>query len=375
MGRKSYLGNIKWTSGSILQILRNERHCGDVLTRKTYTPNYRDHLAKKNRGQRPQSKYFDHHEAIVSRGDFIAVQRMLDNAKYGNRSILPKLRVIDGGKLKGFVIINPRWAGFGVQEYYLAAQSVRAEREDAAPQIQVKAGDFDFRGFEITRSEFLNPYRRPQVTFEEKRIRFSAECVQRFGAHNHVELLIDPINQRFALRSADEKNRNAVLLSKPSAKGFCPKSIPAAAFYGTLFNLFGWNVDYKYRIIGSLYEKDGEVVYIFDTKNSEAFLKSYVLAKEETISGGTTVLQPLAPLGKRIRAIPEAWAASFGKQFYRHELDLETLESQSKEDWKLRLEGRIFETGEKIRVTEFEELRSYIRKELSAVMSLEGPHE
>ena len=29
LGRKSYLGNIKWTSGSIVQILRNERHCGD----------------------------------------------------------------------------------------------------------------------------------------------------------------------------------------------------------------------------------------------------------------------------------------------------------------------------------------------------------
>lgn len=50
LGRKSYLGNVKWTSSGILQILRNERHCGDVLTRKTYTPNYLTHLAKKNRG-------------------------------------------------------------------------------------------------------------------------------------------------------------------------------------------------------------------------------------------------------------------------------------------------------------------------------------
>ncbi|WP_455581119.1 recombinase family protein [Dysosmobacter sp.] len=80
--RKSYLGNIKWTANSIVQILRNERHCGDVLTRKTYTPNYRNHLSKKNRGQRPQSRYFNHHEAIVSRDDFNAVQKMLDNAKY-----------------------------------------------------------------------------------------------------------------------------------------------------------------------------------------------------------------------------------------------------------------------------------------------------
>ena len=108
LGRKSYLGNIKWTSGSIVQILRNERHCGDVLTRKTFTQDYRSHRKLKNRGDRPQSHYFNHHEAIIRRDDFIAVQRMLDNAKYGNRSILPELRVIDSGVLKGFVSINPR---------------------------------------------------------------------------------------------------------------------------------------------------------------------------------------------------------------------------------------------------------------------------
>ena len=67
LGRRSYLGNINWTSGSIVQILRNERHCGDVYTRKRFTTNYRDHLTKKNRGERPQSKYFNHHKAIICR--------------------------------------------------------------------------------------------------------------------------------------------------------------------------------------------------------------------------------------------------------------------------------------------------------------------
>ena len=110
LGRKSYLGNINWTSNGIVQILRNERHCGDVLTRKTFTPNFRTHKAKKNRGQRPQSRYRNHHPGIVSRDDYIAVQQMLDNAKYGNKSILPEIRVVEDGVLKGFVTINPRCA-------------------------------------------------------------------------------------------------------------------------------------------------------------------------------------------------------------------------------------------------------------------------
>ena len=75
LGRKSYLGNIKWTSNAIVQILRNERHCGDVLTRKTFTLSYRTHKTAKNNGDRPQSRYKNHHEAIISRDDFIATQR------------------------------------------------------------------------------------------------------------------------------------------------------------------------------------------------------------------------------------------------------------------------------------------------------------
>ena len=154
--RKSYLGNIKWTSSSIIQILRNERHCGDVLTRKTFTPNFRDHKSRRNRGERPQSRYMHHHEAIISRDDFIAVQQMLDNSKYRNKAFLPELRVIESGIFKGFVIINPRWAAFRENDYFQAAQSVYDASEISEPsqppvpkevQVEVEAGDFDLRGF------------------------------------------------------------------------------------------------------------------------------------------------------------------------------------------------------------------------------------
>lgn len=377
LGRRSYLGNINWTSNSIVQILRNERHCGDVYTRKTYTPNYRDHLAKKNRGERPQSRYFNHHRAIVTRDDFIAVQRMLDNSKFGNKSILPELRVIDSGILKGFVTINPRWAGFKEAEYFGAAKSVYStldiEQESSSIeteeeyQFEVGAGDFDLRGFEITRSEFLNSGRRPSVTFGDKKIKFSMECIRKFKEKNYVELLLNPIERKFAIRPADKKNRNAVMISKVINANYYPREISSAAFSNTLFSLFGWNSDCKYRIIGSLYEQGNELAYIFDVINSEALFKPYVLSANESTEKGQVSIQPLTQYGKRIRAIPEEWATSFGKQFYLHELSLTALESQSEIDWKIRLEGQLYKTGKKIAVTEFDELKQYIRQELNGV--------
>ena len=101
----------RYRIGVYIRCFNQTRHCGDVLTRKTYTSNYRDHLAKKNRGQRPRSWYKDYHEAIVTRDDFAAAQKILDNARYGARQVLPVLCVIKKGSLRGFAVIHPHWAG------------------------------------------------------------------------------------------------------------------------------------------------------------------------------------------------------------------------------------------------------------------------
>ena len=43
------------------------------------------------------------------------------------------------------------------------------------------------------------------------------------------------------------------------------------------------------------------------------------------------------------------------------------LEAQSEDEWKLRIEGQLYETGKKLNVTGYEDLRIYIKNELSGV--------
>ena len=369
LGRKTYLGNVKWTSNSIVQVLRNERHCGDVLTRKTFTPNYLNHKARKNRGDRPQSLYRNHHEGIVSRDDFIAVQHLLNNSKYGNRSILPELRVIDSGLLRGFVTINPRWAGFKPSDYYQASASIHPPDEQQADaslpsSITLVPGDFDMRGFEIARSEFFDNYHRPYVLFQDKRIKFSTTCVRSFGKDNHVELLVNPVEMKFAVRTVAKSSRNAVVFSKLSDGKYQPRDIAGAAYVETLFQLFGWSPDLKYRIAGALFQTETESAYIFDVNDAEAFIKSYLLSGPKSTEQAKEPVQPLSVSGKRVRAVPEEWIGSFGKQYYLHQQSFPPVCDQSEEDWKIRMEGQLYETGQKLRVTGFDVLRDYICQEL-----------
>lgn len=340
-----------------------------MLTRKTFTPNYLNHKARKNRGDRPQSLYRNHHEGIVTRDDFIAVQHLLNNSKYGNRSILPELRVIDSGLLRGFVTINPRWAGFKPADYYQASASIHPPDEQQADaslpsSITLVPGDFDMRGFEIARSEFFDNYHRPYVLFQDKRIKFSTTCVRSFGKDNHVELLVNPVEMKFAVRTAAKSSRNAVVFSKLSDGKYQPRDIAGAAYVETLFQLFGWSPDLKYRIAGALFQTETESAYIFDVNDAEAFIKSYLLSGSKSTEQAKEPVQPLSVSAKRVRAVPEEWIGSFGKQYYLHQQSFPPVCDQSEEDWKIRMEGQLYETGQKLRVTGFDVLRDYICQEL-----------
>lgn len=372
LGRRSYLGNIKWTPSAIVQILRNERHCGEVLTRKTYTVSYRTHQVLKNRGDKPQSRYKKDHEAIVSREDFIAVQKMLDNAKYRNKSFMPELKVIKEGLFKGYVVIYPRWAAFNENDFMKASSGGYSDNDNPLLNqndeisVEVSAGDFDLRGFEVARTELFDNYGKPFISFSDKFLKLNTICTNAIAERNSIELLVNPITRKFAIRTTEKNNRQSVICSTKSNKKYQPKNIPMSAFYKTLYSLFGWNVDYNYRIIGTKYENGNDIAYIFDTANTEVFLKPYLISNCSEDDGYATY-KPLTPYGKRIKAIPEEWTSSFGKEYYLHEKSYEELNSQSEKDWKLRMEGQFIDTGSKINVTGFDELKAYISQELQGI--------
>lgn len=70
-----------WSYTIILRILRNEKYCGDLVQQKTYTPDYLTHQKKRNHGEVETVTIRDHHEPIISRKRFEAVQRELERRK------------------------------------------------------------------------------------------------------------------------------------------------------------------------------------------------------------------------------------------------------------------------------------------------------
>ncbi len=83
----------EWQNTVILRVIRNEKYCGDLVQKKTYTPDFLSHEKKYNRGQEEFVIIKDHHEPIISRELFEKANRILDakslsqegKAKYSNR--------------------------------------------------------------------------------------------------------------------------------------------------------------------------------------------------------------------------------------------------------------------------------------------------
>lgn len=311
-------GNTVWSPGSILQILQNERHCGDVLAHKTYTPNYLNHKSKKNMQNRPQYRKRNHHEAIISRDDFIAVQRLISNAKYGNKGLLPELKVIPEGVLKGFVSINPRWAGFKEDDYINASASVYNGTEQTSASsapVEVQSGDFDLRGYEIARSQFFDSTDRITVTFSQGDIRFSCPAVRRLES-TLVELLMHPQKRILAVRTAGKECRNAMQWSKKKSGISFPRGISGTAFLPTLYSLLGWKDDCRYRITGIKRGKGNDAILLFNLTEPEIFIPNDTVS---SLPESDTSVKPFTDSNRRnVRAYPPDWADTFGSNYYSH---------------------------------------------------------
>lgn len=366
-----------------MNVLQNERHCGDVKARKTYTPNYLDHKAKPNRQNRNQYYRRDHHEAIINRDDFITVQRLIQNQRYGHQGLLPQIHVIADGALKGFVEINPRWAGFTKQDYFDAVADILAE--DTKEQIDykdkpVQPGEFDLRGYEIARVQYFQSIDDLSVTFSYSEIQFSRQCTYKLNRPTTIEILFDPVNHLLAIRPVPPQDRHAITWASIYADRVQTKKINGSAFLPVLFDILGWNKNHRYRVRGVRRQRDQETVLMFDLQEIEMFIP---ISKDPVT--GATLKQPFelfdedtTPMTSRSKksllAYPAKWASSFGTGVYQHEQAREIVAIDRDGQWGINQTGTPYHTGEELHTSSEAELVEGINTILSTIKQ-EGTNE
>ena len=358
--RKTKKNNTKWSPQSILNILQNEKPSGAVIGRKTYTPHYLDHKARKNHGQRNKYEVEDHHERIISRDDFIAVQCLISKAKYNGRSFFPELKVIPSGALKGFVSVHLQWPGFSADHYRAASASVYAEADAPPPEpVEVKArpGDFDLRGFEVVRAQFLNTANKLCVTFSATHLWFGVECIRKFDKTFYVEMLLHPKEQLFAVRACSKNSKAAVKWAKFESDNYGSRAICGTVYLSAVYDLCGWNRTFNYRLCGVHREKDGESLLVFDMREPETFIPAIGTATPPPADTDPRNDLPEKPSpvvtrgNAKITAFPLAWADNFGSDYYCHAQARELASIGRDAQWNVAVKGQTYQEPSGLDVT------------------------
>ena len=279
--------NTDWTSSGVLNIMRNERYCGDVLARKTYTPNFKDHKSKKNRGKK--NKYYqpDHHDAIVTRAVWNAAQRILNSRRYGHEGSYLPMRIIDKGILTGFISMNRSWAGFDAEDYYRASQiamglldeeletdleneylpdsghrigcmiddhgisQIARELTEAEQKIKDELnGNYRneaelqdnaevIKTFQVVSGDMFSRIYEPVVRIGHKEISFNPSCTAKMKT-DYAELLFNPVERMLIVRPCEASHPNAI--------EWDGKSRGASSLCRIIYESMGWDKEYSYRI-------------------------------------------------------------------------------------------------------------------------------
>ena len=100
-GYRTHRGSIRWNGSCIVKLLKNEKYVGDLIQKKTITPDYLTHAKKANHGEEELVIIRDHHPPIIDRELWEVVQEELKKRnRNGALGAGHSNRYIFSGKIK-----------------------------------------------------------------------------------------------------------------------------------------------------------------------------------------------------------------------------------------------------------------------------------
>jgi len=289
-GKRTGKGNEIWNASSVTGILKNERHCGDIIAQKTVTTNTLEHKSEKNSGQEVLHYYDNHHKGIVTREEYVrALLLMRANCISAYYNPQYEIRLVREGLLAGFIPLNFAFGGYDA-EHYLGAEAV------SGVEIGNYALDIlNIPACRLIRSQEVEHRLVAQMTISPKSLVFNSDCLTRLPNTERVEVLLHPSERLIAVRPTNSENRDAVPWNG--------KSISSSAFCPILYNLMGWNPMWKYKFMADCFVRGKERVLIFNLSEPEFQFVETITENEE--------------IKQRIRRLlqPGAWSEQIGADY------------------------------------------------------------
>ena len=203
------------------------------------------------------------------------------------------------------------------------------------------AEDFSYEGYQVVRRELFAHLREPAVVIRRDSVTFNTACIAGLEDAVYIQILVNQDNKRMVVRKCEENDKDALrwCVAKPDKRK--SRKMTNKIFSAMMYEMMGWNLDCRYKILGHKITFEDETIYVFDLMETEIFLdikgkrakkdiESQATTEnanniEETASSDTDIERSAEEIKRknRIPFYPKEWKDSFGLPVEEHRKALE----------------------------------------------------
>ena len=178
-----------------------------------------------------------------------------------------------------------------LERYFTKSTVIQESSED--PEVLM-----NLAGYQVTKGEFFAHSREPSITIWENQIKFNMACLRRFPGATHIQILIHPEQKRLIIRPCSPDAPDALRWAKGGGeKDLSNRDLICKIFAAKVFDLMGWDTQYRYKMLGNPAVCEGEMLFLFRLRAFELFTA-----------------------GKKSKAyLPGEWREYFGTPVEQHE--------------------------------------------------------
>lgn len=203
------------------------------------------------------------------------------------------------------------------------------------------AEDFSYDGYQVVRRELFAHLREPAVVIRRDSVTFNTACIAGLEDAVYIQILVNQDSKRMVVRKCEENDKDALrwCVAKPDKRK--SRKMTNKIFSAMMYEMMGWNLDCRYKILGHKITFEDETIYVFDLMETEIFLdikgkrakkdteSQFTTDKanniEETASNSTDNERSVEEIKRknRIPFYPKEWKDSFGLPVEEHRKALE----------------------------------------------------
>ena len=166
---------------------------------------------------------------------------------------------------------------------------------------------FTYDGFQVVRGEFFSHIYEPSFTLNLNKISVNMACIRKLPDVEYVQILVHPEEKNLVIRPCKEEEKDSFRW-KTTGKKVSPKQVTCKVFFAKIYALMGWNLDYRYKLLGKLIRSNGELLFVFNLNNPEIYIRVFREGEKPRVS--------------RTPVYPQEWKNQFGISVEEHRKSL-----------------------------------------------------